>query len=275
MVAKKSSTKEKGKVKAHVSEEKIERVRGMSELMKKKTVMIISVKGLPSRQFQEIKKEMRKDARIRMARKSIITRALEKSGINELKELENYVTDGTAILFSDSDAFEIAGILADKKSPQKAKTGQVAPFDIEVKAGPTDLLPGPDISALSAVGLVPKVDKGKIAILHDKVLVKAGDKITEAQSTIMGKLGIVPFKVGIDPVAAYMGKKVYTGIKIDKVAVIAELENMYGRALPFAVEIGYVNNETRDYLLIKAAAHEKAIASLINTEVKSTEATSN
>ena len=65
----KSEKKPKGKIVAHVSEKKIERVRSMSELMKKKTVMIISVKGLPSAQFQEIKKEMRANAKIKMARK--------------------------------------------------------------------------------------------------------------------------------------------------------------------------------------------------------------
>jgi len=267
--------KSKEKVKKPVNEVKVERVRVMSELMKKKTVMIISLKGLPSAQFQDIKKKLRGSAKVKMARKSTINRALEKSSIPQLKELENYVTDGTAILFSDSDAFEISGILADEKSPQKAKPGQVAPFDIEVKAGPTDLLPGPDISILSAAGLIPKVDKGKIAILHDKVLVKAGSKITDAQAVIMSKLGIIPFKVGIDPVAAYMDGKIYTGIKIDKVSLIAELENMYARILPFAVEIGYVNENTRDLIIAKAVMHEKAIAALINTEVKSTEVTSN
>ena len=256
------------KIKAHVSEEKKESVRSMSELLKKKTVMVISVKNLPSAQFQDIKKKLRSIAKVRMARKSIVNRALEKTGINELKELEKYVTDGTAILFSDSDAFEISGILADQKSPQKAKPGQVAPFDIEVKAGPTDLLPGPDISSLSAVGLTPKVEKGKISIATDKVLVKAGNKITEGQAAIMGKLGIIPFKVGIDPIAAYMGGKIYTDIKIDKAGLISELENMYRRTLSFGVEISYVNEQTRDYILAKAVMHENAIKSLIQIENK-------
>ena len=74
------------KIKAHVSEEKKESVRSMSELLKKKTVMVISVKNLPSAQFQDIKKKLRSIAKVRMARKSIVNRALEKTGINELKE---------------------------------------------------------------------------------------------------------------------------------------------------------------------------------------------
>ena len=77
--------------------------------------------------------------------------------------------------FSDTDAFEISGILADEKSPAKAKPGQESPEDIEIKAGPTELLPGPDISALSAVGLQPKVEEGKIAIAVDATLLKKGE----------------------------------------------------------------------------------------------------
>jgi len=256
------------KPKTHVSEEKKAKVRELAELMKKKTVMIISIKSLPSAQFQEIKKKLRGRAVVQMVKKSLVRFALDHSGIKELHELVPYVTDGTAILFSDSDAFEISGILADEKSPAKAKAGQIAPRDIEVKAGPTELLPGPDISALSAVGLAPKVEGGKIAIMQDKVIVKEGKEISPNIASIMAKLDIIPFEVGVEPVAAYMGGKVYAGIKIDKGATIAELENSFGRALPFAVEIGYVTSETLDYILGKSGLEENALAVLIKEEPK-------
>lgn len=40
----------------HVSEAKKKKVKELAEQMKRKTVMIISIKGLPSAQFQDIKK---------------------------------------------------------------------------------------------------------------------------------------------------------------------------------------------------------------------------
>ena len=43
--------------KAHVSDRKKEVVKELASLMKKKTVMIASIKGLPAAQFQEIKKK--------------------------------------------------------------------------------------------------------------------------------------------------------------------------------------------------------------------------
>jgi len=183
-----------------------------------------------------------------------------------LHDLVPFVEDSTAILFSDSDAFEISGVLAQEKSPARAKAGQIAPKDIEVQAGPTELLPGPDISALSSVGLIPKVEDGKIAIQQDKVIAKEGDMITENLASIMAKLDIIPFEIGLEPVAAFMEGTVYKDIKIDIEGVVGELEIAFGRSLSFAVELGYVVPETLDYILGKAKAHEDVITRVVTGE---------
>ncbi|MBT3643054.1 50S ribosomal protein L10 [archaeon] len=250
----------------HVSEAKKEKVKYLAEQMKKKTVMIVSIKGLPSAQFQEIKKKLRDRAQIQVVKKSLVNFALDHSGIKELHDLVPFVEDSTAILFSDSDAFEISGVLANEKSPAKAKAGQIAPMDIEVKAGPTELIPGPDISALSAVGLIPKVENGKISVGMDKVIAKEGAVITEALASIMAKLDIIPFEIGLEPVAAFMDGKVYADIKIDVDLAVEELENAFGRAIPFSVEIGYVVPETLDYILGKAKAYEGVITRVVTGE---------
>ncbi|MFA4960568.1 MAG: 50S ribosomal protein L10 [Candidatus Pacearchaeota archaeon] len=250
--------------KTHVSEVKKKKVRDLAELMKKKTVMIVSVKGIPSAQFQDIKKKLRSRAKIQVAKKSLIDFALDHSGNKELHHLVPFVEDNTALLFSDEDAFEISAILSEEKSPSKAKAGQEAPENLIVPAGPTELAPGPDISALSAVGLQPKVEGGKIAIMKEKILCNKGEIISAQKASILAKLNIVPFKIGLEPIAAYMEGKVYSDVKVDKQAMIKEVEEKFGRALPFAVEIGYVTGDTIDFLLGKASLHEKAIKSLIN-----------
>lgn len=251
-----------GQRETHVSEEKKAKVKELAELMKSRTVMVISVRGLPSAQFQNIKKKLRSKAKVQVVKKSLVNFALDHCGIKELHGLVKYVDDSTAILFSEHDAFEISGILADEKSPSKAKAGQIAPHDIEVKAGPTDLLPGPDISALSAVGLAPKVESGKIAILKDKVIVKEGGEISEKHASIMAKLNIIPFEVGVEPIAAYMDGKVYFDIKIDRIGALAELVGACGRGLALAVELGIVNSESLDFILNKAGVHEIVLNNL-------------
>ncbi len=254
------------KVETHVSEAKKKKVKELASQMKSKTVMVVSIKGLPSAQFQDIKKKVRDKAKINVAKKRLIDFALDHSGVKELHGLVKYVEDNTALLFSNEDAFEISGILATEKSPQKAKAGQESPEDLIVPAGPTELVPGPDISALSAVGLQPKVEAGKIAILKEKVLCKKGEIISEQKASILAKLNIVPFKVGIEPVAAYMDGKVYADIKIDKEGMLKELEDKFGRALPFAVEIGYVSDDTLDFIFAKAKAYEGVITRIITGE---------
>ena len=252
----------------HVSDVKKKKVKELAEKMKMKTVMVISIKGLPSAHCQDIKKKLRSKAKIQVVKKSLINFALEHCGIKELHDLVPYVDDSTAMLFSDIDAFEISEIPSNEKSPSKAKAGQIAPHDIEIKAGPTELLPGPDISALSAVGLAPKVENGKIAVMQDKVIVKEGKEISEAVASIMTKLDIIPFEVGVEPIAAFDGetKRIYADIKIDKEAMIESIMNDYGRALPFAVEIGYVNDTTLDFILARASAHEGVVTRIITGE---------
>ncbi|MBU3924068.1 MAG: 50S ribosomal protein L10 [Nanoarchaeota archaeon] len=252
----------------HVSEKKVAKVKELAGLMKSKTVMVISIKSLPSAQFQDIKKKLRGRAKVQVVKKSLINFALDHSGVKELHGLVQYVDDSSAMLFSDEDAFVISGILAREKSPAKAKAGQIAPFDIEVKAGPTDLIPGPDISALSAVGLMPKVENGKIAVLKDKVIARAGVVLTEALASIMAKLNIIPFEVGIDPVAAFDGdeKKVYADIKIDVEAMVAGLEYDYSRAFAFAVDLEIMNEQTLDMILCRAGVHEGVVSRIISGE---------
>ena len=250
----------------HVSEAKKAKVKELAGLLKKKTVMVISIKGLPSAQFQDIKKKLRDRAKVQVVKKSLVNFALDAAGAKELNDLIPYVNDSTAMLFSDEDAFVISGILANEKSPSKAKAGQIAPFDIEVKAGPTELLPGPDISALSAVGLAPKVENGKIAVMQDKVILKEGKEVTEAIASIMAKLDIIPFEVGIEPVAAFMDGKVYADIVIDIDKAVGELEYDYGRAFAFAVDLGIVNLETLDLIIGKAGIEEGIVSRIISGE---------
>jgi len=262
--------KPKEKVETHVSEEKKQLVRDLAELMNKKTVMLVSIKSLPDALFQSIKKKLRGKAVIKVAKKSLVNFALEHAKNEHLKELEKHVREDSAILFSDDDAFEISGFLSDNKVPAKAKIGQEAPEDIEIKAGPTSLLPGPDISALSGVGLTPKVEAGKIHILKDKILVRKGEAISEEKASVLQKLDITPFEVGLEPLVAFSEGKVYVDIKIDREATLAELVDAYSRGLAFAVELGYPSGETIGYLIGKAGGHESALNGLVKTKVSDT-----
>lgn len=251
--------------KTHVSDRKKKVVKELEKLMTKKTVMVASIKDLPSSQFQDIRKKLREKAEVRVIKKNLVDFALKHSKSEQLKNLMQYVKGDCTLLFSDEDAFLLSGFLSDNKSPAKAKAGQIANEDIRVEAGSTDLLPGPAITELSQVGLRVKVEGGKIAIQESKVLVKCGESISSEKAGILSKLNIIPFKVGLEPIAAYFNNQIYSDIKINKEEMLVSLNTNFARGFAFAVEIAYINNETLPFILGKAVIHEKAVSSLIKS----------
>ena len=230
----------------------------------KKTILIASIKNLPASQFQEISKKLRGKAIVKVPKKNLILRALDSSSKEAIKDLKEKLEDSIAILFSDLDSFELAGELSSNKSPAKAKAGQEAPEDIEVSAGPTDLIPGPAISELGALGIQIQIEKGKITIKEPRVIAKEGEKISSGAADVMNKLDIKPFSVGFIPLCAFDNEegKFYAELKIDKEATLEELKTFYSKALSFAVEIGYSNENTIRFLIGKAGLHEKVLKNL-------------
>ena len=230
----------------------------------KKTILIASIKNLPASQFQEISKKLRGKAIVKVPKKNLILRALDSSSKEAIKDLKEKLEDSIAILFSDLDSFELAGELSSNKSPAKAKAGQEAPEDIEVSAGPTDLVPGPAISELGALGIQIQIEKGKITIKEPRIIAKEGEKISSGAADVMNKLDIKPFSVGFIPLCAFDNEegKFYAELKIDKEATLEELKTFYSKALSFAVEIGYSNENTIRFLIGKAGLHEKVLKNL-------------
>ena len=260
--------KKKSKIEREIPEAKLKAVAELEHLIKNnKTFLICSIKGLPGKQFQAIKKKIRDIAKVKVVKKTIAIRAIESSGI-EIKKMSEYVKEDSALLFSNVDTFELAGILSENKNPVGAKTGQIAPDDVEIEPGPTELVPGPVISELGALGLKIAIEDGKISIKEKKVIVKAGQVINEAAAGLMSKLDIKPFTVGYEPLVAYdhKEKKIFLNIKIDKTKTLEDLKHAFSRALAFAVKIAYPCGESIRYLLGKAASHEKAILAKLNTQ---------
>jgi large subunit ribosomal protein L10 len=256
---------------AHVSESKIKSVKDLENLIKNtRTILIASIKNLPSAKFQEISKKLRGKAEIRVPKKNLIFKALDSSAKETVKELKVQIKDSVAILFSDMDAFELALELIKSKSATKAKVGQEAIEDIEVQPGPTDLIPGPAISELGALGIQIQIDKGKINIKESKIIVKKGQKISANAADVMSKLDIKPFSVGFIPLCAFDAKenKIYAEIKIDREETLKELKEAYAKALAFSVEIGYAVPETIKFLIGKAGVQGKVLKKLFQGNIQ-------
>ena len=245
---------------------KEKQVKELAELiLNSKTLIIASIKNLPSKQFQEIKKSIRNQAIVKVAKKNIMLRAIKFVNKESIMPLDNYIKSDCSFVISNLEGFELAGLLSKKKTPVFARSGQLAEGDIEVKEGPTDLVPGPAISELGALGLQVSVQEGKIFIRKSKVVVKKGEAINENAASLFQKLNIQPFKVGLDILAVYdiEKEKIYTDVKIDSESYIQEFKTANSKALGFAQKIGYYCRETISYFLAKANSHSEKLKSFI------------
>jgi len=242
----------------------------VDKISNNRTVLIASCKGLPGEQFHEIKKKLRGKAEIKVTRKSAIYRAIDEIEKGAVKNLKEKVGADIVILFSDMDPFELSALLSDNQSPAKARAGDIAPDDINIESGPTDLIPGPAISELSGVGLKVAVKEGKLEIMKGALVAKKGEKISAAIAGVLAKLNIKPMKVGFIPLAAYDSKedKYFIDIAIDKKGTLETLRDLIGKALSFSLNIGYPTKETIIYLIAKAANEEKVLSKLVGEKAE-------
>jgi large subunit ribosomal protein L10 len=265
--------KEKKKPETRVSARKTRMLNDLVKLIKESsTVIISSLKGMPSAQFQKIRKKLKGKATIKVIKKQIMARAMEAAskerGEEHLKDIERYLEEGSAVIFSQVDVFELASVLADERVSVKARAGQAALHDIEIEAGATDIPAGPMISDFGNAGIKIAIEGGKIVVREQKVLVKQGGKISDVAAGILGKLEILPFTIGLEPIAAFDAKtgKTYAGIKIDKHETLENFKRASADARALAISINYPAVEIIGLLLAKASMQEKAIAALIKAE---------
>jgi len=257
------------KYKSKVSEEKKKLVGDISKkIISSNTVLFASTKGLPTSQFQKIKKSLRGTAEVIVARKSIIERAIAKTEKGSLQNMKSNFGADMVVMLSQLDSFELAAMLIDKQSPTKARAGDIAPEDIVIEPGPTDLVPGPAISELGSVGLKVSVEAGKLAIKSQFTIARKGEPINEKVAGVLSKLKIEPMKVGFIPLIAYDAKadKIYKEIKIDKKGTLESLRESIAKAISFARNINYITKETISYLIAKAGKEEIALSKLMEAK---------
>ena len=245
-----------------LKKEKIAEVEKLNDAMKGYGVIgVVSVHKMPGRQLQDIKNMLKGKAVIRVAKKSLINLAFDKVGIEGIKELREKLQGESAILLTNDNPFRIYKIIEKIKSPASAKTGDIAPSDIEVKAGPTDLAPGPAITALQKVGLKTKVDAGKIAVISDKVVCKKGEKITPDMVNVFAMLKMQPMEIGLNLTAILEKGIVYDKdvLSIDEDAYMSRISEAITSMINLSVYAGYPTAETIEIMIQKAFREMKNI----------------
>jgi len=249
-----------------VKEEKLKAVEELKKAIESHEVIgIIDVHKLPTTQIQQIKKKVRGQAEIRITKKAILTNALDGLKKDNLDEFRKLLPVQSGLILTNMDPFKLYGIVDKLKSPASAKVGDIAPKDIEVSAGPTNLLPGPAISELSKAGIPAGVEEGKIAVKKDVVVAKKGTVINAAVASALKKLNIQPMLIGMNVVAVYHKGMIYAKDVLSLVGepYINKLKEAFTQALNLSVEIEFPAKENIGYLLAKGYQIASGIQSKI------------
>jgi large subunit ribosomal protein L10 len=223
---------------------------------------LVNVEGVGAKQLQGIRDSLRGSAVLKMARNTLMIRALENSKKKGIKDLIDFVSGPVAFIFSDQDPFVLSKFLGENKAAAPAKGGQTSPKDIVVPAMNTGVAPGPFISELAGLKIPSRVKGGTIHITEDTVAVEAGDVISNAMAMMLSRLGIEPMELQLKLIAAYTDGAVLTADSFD-----IDLESLFNQvllghqyAVNLSVNTGIPTAETMPLIIAKANMEAKSLA---------------
>lgn len=251
---------------AHVSDQKKKVVESFVKLMKDYPIVgAIDLEGMPTAQLQKVRATLRdNDMVLLVSKRRIMKIAIEKAKKDKkgIEELEANLKGMPAMIFSKKDPFKLYKLLKSSKSEAPAKAGQIAPKDIEIKAGVTNFLPGPIISELASVGVKSGVENGKVAIKQDCIVCKEGKVITAKLAEMLTRLNIKPMEVGLNLIAAYENGVIFkkSVLDIDEAKYLADITQAASESFNLSVETGYFTKENVDVIIRNVFYTCKALA---------------
>ena len=241
---------------AHVAPWKYKFVDKLAKLAEEYPVIgIVNINNIPAAQMQKMRRNLKDKAVFIVGKNRLIKLALEKVNKKNIKDLANYIEGQTGIIFTNINAFKLEKLMEETQTKAPAKGGEIAPEDIIVHAGETPFKPGPMISEFQKVGLPAAVQKGKIVIRKDTVLVKKGEVISRDVAQVLTKLEIYPMTVGLDLRAAYEDEMVFPKdvLHVDTDKVYGDVLNAIQYAMNLSVNAAYPTKLTMPMLIGKAA----------------------
>jgi len=252
-----------------VPEEKVAAVDAMvSKIVAQPMVAIVGVRGVPASALQSMRREFRhRNHPITVATNSAIRHAIEKASGERpaFRPLLEQVTDQTAVLSAEGNPFSLYQEFLKTRSPTPARGGEVAPADILVPAGTTSFKPGPIVGELQHAGFPAAIEKGKVVLKKDTLIVKAGGTISREVAGLLTRLDIFPLEVGLTLRAVVDGTTYYPPdvLSVDLAVRREELARAARSALGLAVEVGYPTAQSVPLLV--GRAHRRALGVALAT----------
>ncbi len=246
---------------AHIPEWKVREVEELvDKISKSRVVGVVGLREIPADNLQKMRGDLRESVEIKVVRNTIARRALDASPA-EIRPLADFIEDQTALIFSNLNPFKLSTILEKGKQPMPIKAGTRAPKDIVIEAGETSFSPGPMVGKLQAAGIPAAIKGGKVVINQKITLAKEGEVVPARIAEILKSMEIFPRNVGLELRGAYEGGLIFrsSDLAIDVEGQVAKMSEASARAFGFAVEIGYPTPATIGPMLQKAQTKARAL----------------
>ncbi len=217
------------------------------------TLAMMDLRKLPDALFQSLRKKIRDEGgKVRVVRKAVAERALDKLG-KKLAEKKDECDKPVAFVFTNLSPYNLHRFFQENYRKRAAKTGDVAPYDIIVPAGETDLPPGPALSELKSGGVNVQIKGGKIVVAKDSTVAKEGDRITVMKVKALQKLNILPFESRASMVFAFDGSYVYgSDVLASADNALTDIQASFRDAVNLSLNANYPTPSNIDMLLVKA-----------------------
>ncbi|GGN19736.1 50S ribosomal protein L10 [Halarchaeum nitratireducens] len=244
-----------------IPEWKKEEVEALTEFLRSyDSVGVVNVAGIPSRQLQDMRRELHGSAELRMSRNTLLARALDEVD-DGLEQLSEFLTGQVGLVGTNDNPFGLYKELEASKTPAPINAGEVAPNDIVIPEGDTGIDPGPFVGELQQIGADARIQEGSIQVLSDSVVTEEGEVVSDDVANVLGELGIEPKEVGLDLRSVYSEGVLFDpeDLAIDVEEYRADIQSAVASARNLSINAEYPTAATVPAMLQTAAGEAKSV----------------
>lgn len=242
--------------------------------------LIVDVDHVGSTQMQRIRMALRGDATLLMGKNTMIRTALRK----RMDELDAEVESGEATVGHKAVLDNVSGnmgfifchtsaamtkvreVLQVEVVPAAAKAGVVAPKDVMIPMGPTNLEPS-QTNFFQAMNIPTKIVKGAIEVTQDFKVCVEGERVVLSAQALLTKLGIRPFEYGMKVRQVYQDKCVFDAavLDIDDNVLVGKFMKGVSHVAAFGREIGIPTEAGLPHMI--CSAFKNIVATVADLDV--------
>jgi len=244
-----------------IPEWKREEVEALTEFLRSyDSVGVVNVAGIPSRQLQDMRRELHGSAELRMSRNTLLARALDEVD-DGLEQLTEFLTGQVGLVGTNDNPFGLYKELEASKTPAPINAGEVAPNDIVIPEGDTGIDPGPFVGELQQIGADARIQEGSIQVLSDSVVTEEGEVVSDDVANVLGELGIEPKEVGLDLRSVYSEGVLFDpeDLAIDVEEYRTDIQSAVSSARNLSINAEYPTAATVPAMLQKGAGEAKSV----------------